>query len=210
MGAFSCKIRSKRVADMRQTTAFFTACEHCLLVKRVDSITWMFSDRGSTENVARLFIMAERLDRDFRIMRCSGFDGERFAALLDVPCVVCTLQKPESDYILEELGAMRRMAGLKELQELVLKITSGPKPFKTWSSPAVNKMPPFDRVAEPAVATLHVSVTHNRKSGRTIVRNKLSGFEDGPCSHLRGAALFPEISRFAAASRAGGEGTMFS
>ena len=169
----------------------------------------MFSGRGSMENVARLFIMAERGDRDFRVMRCSGFDGERFAALLDVPCVVCTLQMPESDYILEELDAMRGMAGLEELRELASKIRSDPEQFKTRPSPAVSKMPPFDRVAEPSVATLHVSVQHNRESGRTIVRNKLSSFEGGPCGRLKVAALFPEISRFAAASRTDREGTIF-
>ena len=178
-------------------------------MRRVNDITDMFSDLGSMKNIARLFIVAERHDRDFRIMRCSGFDGERFSMLLGMPCVVCTLQRPKLDYVVEELDAMRGMAGMKELLDLTLKIRSGPKPFKSRSSPAVNKMPPFDKVKEPAVASLHVSVKHNGKSGEAILKNNLIGFEDGPCSHLRKAVLFPEISRFVAASHIDEEGTIF-
>ena len=128
------------------------------------SITWLFSDSGFIDNIAELFIVAESYSKEFRVRRCSGFYGERFNALLDAPCILCTRQRSSPKYVVEELGAMREMAGLeelRELQDLASKIKK--RQPKDPSEIAVGKMPPFDKVSKPGIASMRVSVKHNRK-----------------------------------------------
>lgn len=176
-------------------------------MKRASSIAWLFSD--SVDRVAFLFITAERRDREFVVRRCSRFRGERFNVLLGAPCVVCTRQNPGWSYAVEELGAMREMAGLKELwglQDLASKTRRGRR--RNRPDLAFSKAAPFG-ASEPGIASLYVSVKHDRKKDRAVVENRLGGFKNEACWHLKEDILFPEIEKFARASGADTSGTIF-
>ena len=174
------------------------------------SITRLFFDSGFIDNIAELIIVARSNSRNFRVRRCSRFYSERFNALLDTPCIVCTMQRSSPKYVVEKMGAMREMAGLEELrwlQDLASKIRKSQP--KDPSEIAVSKMPPFDKIAEPQIATLRVAVKHNRKKDHVIVWNNMGGFSDEACGHLKNDVLFPMMKRFARASGADTAGTVF-
>jgi len=176
-------------------------------MKRASSIAGLFSD--SVDRVAFLFITAKRGDREFDVRRCSGFYSERFNALLGAPCVVCTRQNPGRSYAVEELDAMRKMAGLKELWGLQ-DLASKTRQRRGRNTPhlAFSKTAPFG-ASEPGIASLYVSVKHDRKKDRAVVENRLGGFKDEACRRLKEDVLFPEIEKFARASGADTAGTVF-
>lgn len=176
-------------------------------MKRASSIAWLFAD--SVDRVAFLLITAEKRDREFDVRRCFGFYGERFNALLGAPCAVCTRQRSSPRYVVEELGAMREMAGLKELWGLQ-DLASKTRQRRRRNRPdlAFSKKAPFGE-SEPGIASLYVSVKHDRKKDRAVVENRLGGFKDEACRHLKEDILFPEIEKFARASGADTSGTIF-